>query len=123
MVNLLTKLRPDISFHRNGIIRLTAKVVRLLNLCPGDFINIAAIESEYLLHASHRAQEIDSEALGARCYPSKRGENNFCANSARLCRSLFSVIGVNAHKVSFKVGTPMAINGTTYLPIITRRPL
>ena len=42
MIKLLQRTRrPDITFCRNGRISITARVVRLLSLQPGDSINIA----------------------------------------------------------------------------------
>lgn len=49
MIKLLEHTRrPDISFYRNGTIRIAARVSRMLSLSPGDVINIAVTEGEYL---------------------------------------------------------------------------
>ena len=43
MIKLLERTRrPDITFSRNGRISITARVVRLLSLQPGDSINVAS---------------------------------------------------------------------------------
>lgn len=120
MIKLLEHTRrPDITFCRNGIIRIAARVARILALRPGDVINIAVVNGEYLLHATpnsfgrHEAQ----------CYPSKKGGRNYCANSVRLCRALFDAVGVNADRVSYMVGESVERNGIIYVPIITLKPL
>lgn len=125
MFNLLVHTRrPDVSFSRNGKIRLTARVVRMLSMSPGDSINIAVNDGEYLLHSiSHDLNE-SLMRFEAKCYPSKRGRGkNYCANSVRLCRSLLASIGCDADKVAFNVGDAVEMNGKIYLPIITLNPL
>lgn len=125
MFNLLTHTRrPDVSFNRNGKIRLTARVVRMLSMSPGDSINIAVNDGEYLLHSTPHDADETLRRFEAKCYPSKRGGGkHYCANSVRLCRSLLEAIGSHADKVSFNVGEALTISGTLYLPIITLKPL
>lgn len=129
--------RPDISFNRNGTIRITARVARILSLCPGDTINIAVSNggnpdqpahgatrtspAEYLLYATHHVNNTGRHE--AQCYPTKTGSKNFCANSVRLCRSLLDSVGVKADKASFMIGEAFERGDTTYLAIITRQSL
>ena len=111
--------RHDITFHRKGLIRITARVVHALKLKPGDSINIAVSDGEYLLFAvRHKIGRHE-----AQCHPTKRGGFNYSANSTRLCQSLFMSLGLEADKVSFMVGEPTESQSTTYLPIITHMPL
>ncbi len=125
MFNLLVNTRrPDVSFNRNGKIRLTARVVRMLSMSPGDSINIAVNDGEYLLHSTPHDADETLRRFEAKCYPSKRGGGkHYCANSVRLCRSLLSSIGCTADKVSFIVGDAIEMNGKIYLPIITQYQL
>lgn len=124
MMKLLKNTRrPDITFYRNGAIRLTAGVIKLLSISPGDSINIAVDNGEYLLYSIHHEKDDCFRRFEAQCYPSKRGGLNFCANSVRLCRSLLAAIGSSAMKAAFNVGESIEINGNTYLPIITLNPL
>lgn len=113
--------RPDITFYRNGIIRITARVARILSLRPGDSINVAVVDGEYLLHAVHRDNSIGRHE--AQCYRSKRGGENYCANSVRLCRSMFDVVGCRGDRVSFMVGEKTECEGVACVPIITLNPL
>lgn len=112
--------RHDITFHRNGLIRITAQVARILGIQPGDSIDIAVTPTnEYLLfavpHNFGRHQ--------AKCYPTKRGSRNLCAHSALLCSRVFNTLGLDVDKVSFMTGEPVDRFDALYLPIITRNPL
>lgn len=122
MIKLLEHTRrPDVSFSRNGTIRITARVARVLSLCPGDALNIAITNGEFLLHAVHIGNTFSRHE--AQCYPSKRGSENYCANSVRLCRALLDSVGVTADKASFMVGEAFMRGETMYAPIITQLPL
>ncbi len=122
MIKLLEhSRRPDISFSCNGLIRITARVARMLSLRPGDTINIAVNDGEYLLCATHLVNNIGRHE--ARCYLAKKGSANYCANSVRLCRSLLDSVGVLENKVSYMVGKAFERGNTIYVPIITRHPL
>lgn len=123
MIKLLEHTRrPDISFSRKrGTIRITAKVARVLALRPGDSINIAVSNGEYLLHAVHLVNNFGRHE--AQCYPTKKGSNNYCAYSVRLCRSLLDSVGIKADKVAYMVGVAFVRGNTTYVPIITLHPL
>ena len=111
--------RHDITFCRNGIIRITARVARVLDISPGDSINIACYGGEYLLFATrHNVGRHEGQ-----CRPTKKGSGNFCANSARLCRSLFESLGLSCEKASFMAGEKITLAGSTFLPIITSAPM
>ena len=111
--------RHDITFHRNGLIRITARIVRILRLRPGDSINIAVSDGEYLLFAvRHNVGRHE-----AQCHPTKRGGRNYCANSTRLCRLFFESLGIDSDRVSFMIGEQIVSRDTVYLPIITHLPL
>lgn len=111
--------RHDITFHRNGLIRITARVARCLNLNPGDSINIAFDAGEYLLFSIHH----HTGRHKAQCHPSKRGSRNFCAHSVSLSSQIFTVLGISAPKVSFMVGEQIERSDNIYLPIITKYPI
>lgn len=117
--------RPDITFLRNGRIRITARLARILSLHPGDSINIARCDDgaghiEYLLHAFHTNGRGRHQA---QCYPTKKGSNNYCANSAHLCCTLLSALHISADKASFMVGESFTRGNTIYVPIVTKHPL
>lgn len=122
MIKLLEHTRrPDISFSRTGLIRISARAARLLSINPGDAINVARDDDglEYYLCATTPARGRHR----ARCYRSKRGGNNLCANSVVLCRAVMQAAGVDSPSVSFACGEPVSIHGATMLPIIIRIPI
>lgn len=113
--------RPDIVFLRNGTIRISACASRLLSLCPGDSINIAVRDGEYLLHAIHNFGKLGSHR--AKCYRTKRGGDTFYANSVRLAKTMLDAANVSADCVAFFLGEPVVVDDVVYIPIITRYPL
>ncbi len=122
MIKLLENTRrPDITFCRNGRIYITARVSRILSLEPGDSINIAYDNGEYLLfavrHPNCRGRHI------AQCFATKKGSHNLSANSVQLCHSILLFANVNTDRASFMVGKAFERNSTTYLPIIIKCPL
>lgn len=122
MIKLLERTRrPDITFSRNGRISITARVVRLLSLQPGDSINVAFHLGEcYLLAVRHQ------NAIGrhvAQCHPTKKGSRNYCANSVMLARLMLDNCKISQQRASFMVGKEEMRNGKVYLPIIYKMPL
>ncbi len=113
--------RPDISFCRNGEIRITARVVRILDLHPGDSVNIDHVGPEYYLYKAETADTFGG--FHARCRPTKEGSRNFIAHSSRLVAALFASAQVKTDKVSYFVVKPCECAGIVCVPIITRRPL
>lgn len=122
MSNLLQHTRrPDISFSRNGAIRIRARVARMLDLRPGDSVNIDHVGPEYYLHKAETADSFGG--YHARCHPTKQGSRNFIAYSFQLVAALFDSVGLDADEASFFVGRPCECAGIVCVPIITRRPL
>lgn len=122
MIKLLQQTRrPDITFCRNGRIYITARVSRILSLAPGDSINIAYDNGEYLLFAVRHPAGIGRHI--ARCFPSKKGGNNLSASSVKLCRIVLNHANVQSTRASFMAGEAFEKNGTTFLPIIIKCPL
>lgn len=122
MIKLLEHTRRnDITFHRNGMIRISSKLAKMLGLHPGDSINIMVDSNEYLLFAIHNDYTYGRNI--ARCFPSKTGGMNYCAQSVSLSRSFLEAIGCQKQKQSFMVGQPVILDQVTYVPIITLNPL
>lgn len=122
MLKLLEQTRrPDITFSRNGRISITARIARILSLSPGDCINIAFHQGECYLFASRTDHSIGRHI--AKCYPTKKGFNNYCANSVTLCRLMLDRCGVSNQQASFMVGREEKKEGEVYLPIIYKKPL
>ena len=120
MRSLLQNTRkPDITFYRDGRILITARIARILEIKPGDAINIALDDKEYLLYAKHNLNGRHE----AQCYPTKKGSNNLCANSIKLSRALLDKCNILALKASFMVGEVIIIQEQKFCPIIIGKPL
>ena len=114
---LSTTRRPDLTFHADGRIYITARVARILRLSPDSCINVALHKGEYLLFAQNYERMIGNHT--ARCHSVNKAGRYFRANSVALCRAMLDVCGVSL-RAALMCGEPMTINGKTYLPIITR---
>ena len=122
MIKLLERTRrPDITFCRNGRISITARVVRILSLRPGDSINVAFHLGECYLLAFRHGNAIGRHV--AQCYPTKKGSRNYCANSVTLCRLMLDACKVEGERASFMVGKEETHNDEIVLPIIYKMPL
>lgn len=122
MIKLLERTRrPDITFCRNGRISITARVVRILSLRPGDSINVAFHLGECYLLAFRHGNAIGRHV--AQCYPTKKGSRNYCANSVTLCRLMLDKCKAQGERASFMVGKEEMRNGEVFLPIIYKMPL
>lgn len=120
MQRVLTKTRlHDITFCRDGKIRIGARLSKAIDLRPGDCVGIADKAGEYLLYA---VKNPPGRQL-ARCHSSKGQSRNLCANSVELCRIILDKAGVKLWKASFPAGDSVEIDGRIYIPIITRLPM
>ena len=123
MVSLLNNTRrPDVTFHADGRIDITARLAKMLDLHDGDVINIANDKSEYFLYVQHRADNLVGRHE-AQCYPTNRRgrrNNNLRCHSKRLCNIILA-LNADATDVRLPVGAPQQhpLLGTI-LPIITR---
>lgn len=92
MENLVSNTRrPDITFHANGRIDISANIVKALDLKRGDSISVTTDGYEYLLYVAHRA---GTGRFDAMCIPSnvKKTTNNFRAHSVRLVKAVRNII-------------------------------
>ncbi len=120
--------RPDVTFHANGRIDITARIAKMLHLQDGDVLDVATSGEEYLLYVRLRSDERNGRHE-ATAYPTKRGKNksnNFRAYSSHLCKAISkAVFGVYGHHSARLIaGSPVLYgpNGTA-IPLITRNPL
>lgn len=128
MTSLLDDSRkPDITFHSSGRIDITARVVKLLEICQGDVIDVMTDGLEYMLYVRHRAANI-SGAHEAQCYPTNRGRRtrNFRCHSRRLCQTLIAKVKPSASELRLTAGELVNRPDLTckvLVPLITRNPL
>lgn len=95
--------RPDISFHANGTIDITARVAKMLNLADGDVIDVVLDDGEYYLYVRWRGKFINGN-YEAQVHPTKKGSHNFRAHSVKLCRNVLRYSGVTNTLARLPVG-------------------
>ncbi|MCM1356437.1 MAG: hypothetical protein NC212_08540 [Staphylococcus sp.] len=113
-----TTRRHDISFLANGRIDLTSRIVRSLDIHPGDVIEVMTAEGEFYLYVSKRAESIIGRHE-AQCNPTSKRGHHFRAWSHRLTAAILSECGVTP-RADLTTGLPVEINGHKTLPIITK---
>jgi len=118
--------KPDVTFHINGRIDITALVAKQLSLSEGDIIDIAKRKGEFLLYRKHKSGEIMGRHEGRLCSTKacKSYCNNLRAYSKRLCDVIFEETGIEAEAVRLPAGLAEETEGLGMaLPMITRNPL
>lgn len=85
--------RSDVIFRDNGRFDLTARVVRLLDISPGDVVDVLSDGCEYYLYVSCHVEGASYSRFEAQVFPSKPngGGLHFRGSSSRLCRAILSV--------------------------------
>ncbi|MDE6297861.1 MAG: hypothetical protein K2L89_08435 [Muribaculaceae bacterium] len=111
--------RPDIEIRRNGRISLSARIVRILTLEPGDTVSVDIENGEYYLSLRARAGELIGRHH-ARCYPANRNSSHYRLSSVRLATSLLHACGITGNRASLICGEPVTIQGKIRIPIITK---
>jgi len=129
MISLLPNTRrPDVTFHPNGRIDITARIAKMLHMQRGDVIDVALSGGEYMLYVRMRHSQCTGrhEAAVMPTNKGKRENNNFRAYSTRLCKAVYKEVFGNDYNgiAKFPAGHPTVFgpNGTG-VPIITRNPL
>lgn len=117
--------RHDVVFCRDGIIRISANIAKILDIQPGDCINIDADRGEYLLYIYHRASVVHPELAQypAACHKAKANCRNMVTRCKTLANAILDIAGVQDFKAGFYCGEPVDKDQHRYLPIITRNPL
>lgn len=88
-----TTRRSDVIFRADGRFDLTARVVRVLNISPGDVVDVLSDGCEYYLYVAFHVGNASHSRHEAQVFPSKPkgGGLHFRGSSARLCRAMLSV--------------------------------
>ena len=113
--------RHDITVARSGRIDLTARVVHLLDIRPGDVLDISIDGCEWYLYVRLRAPLIGRHV--AQCYPSSRRgrtSGSYRLYSKQLADAVYSATGRTDSVLRLPCGTPVTIANKLYLPIIIR---
>ena len=129
MTSLLNKStrRADVTFFQSGRIDITARVVKLLDLQPGDVIDIAVSGGEYLLYVRTKAAQVIGNHSGqvrtTKKYSCSRYSLNFRAYNKQLCHNLREVCPGTGYPLHLPCGNPRQQDGRIVLPLITLNPL
>lgn len=115
----IMNVKPHIKFRECGEISLTGRVSALLYIEAGDAIDIVEDMGEVYIYVSAR---------GCRQEDGLRGVTRKASSSPGFLRLQWKEMAqyiINkdgrAREAYYRVGEPVEINGTRYLPIITRR--
>lgn len=114
---LKSNRRPDISFSQSGQINLSAHVVKVLDLHPGDAIDIQTDGFEYYLYV--RSPATPGARYEAQCFPSNKKGKHFRAYSRRLCKAMLAACNCTK-KIELATGETVTQGGVKYITIITR---
>lgn len=112
--------RPDITVTPSGRIDIAARVVRLLNMQPGDVIGLTHIDSEYYLYIRLRAQQVVGRHECRVRPTTRRARGTFRTWSVRLARFIRSAAQASQLVLRFPCGEPHIVDNITYIPIIIR---
>ena len=116
--------KADISFHKNGKIDITARVVHLLSIQDGDVIDVGVENSECFLYVRHKGRNCMGRHE-AQCSPTKRNSYNFRAYSVRLCRAMmnFAECSDTDKTLHLACGEKIEKGNQNYLTLIFRNKL
>lgn len=115
--------RPDITFHSDGRIDITARISRALDISPGDAIDILALDGEYFLCASsHDPAAPLSPRFIAVCRPTKPRSRHFRTWCRPLARAVIDITLPGASAASLAAGDTTIICGQKAIHLITRSP-
>ncbi len=117
-----TTRRSDVIFRANGHFDLTARVVRALNISPGDVVDVLSDGCEYYLYVTCHADNASYGRYEAQVFPSKGkgGGLHFRGSSSRLCKAILSLCNAT-DKVALPCGQPVIDKlNRCLLPIIIR---
>ncbi|MEG1729605.1 MAG: hypothetical protein RR280_08725 [Bacteroidaceae bacterium] len=109
----------DIKFKKNGLIEISVKVTRILNIENGDAINITPIDGEMYLYVASKNNQKNNGTKGI-CRTTKKRDAFMRAYWKELCEKVITLEGGQSKNACYRVGTPIKIENKTLLPIITR---
>lgn len=114
--------RADVVFYRGGKITLSSYVVHALGISAGDVIDVSYDGSDYFLHVSHRAADIQGLRYEATCYPAKHNVAHLRANSVRLCNKILSICRLS-DRAALPVGDIVERDGHKLITLLTCIPI
>lgn len=122
MQNLVeNQRRPDITFHGDGTINITAGVAKRLGLRKGDVIGVGIHAGEYILYV--RAKAGFHGMYQGRCFSTNKGNSHSLrAHSAQMARAVIQACGMT-DSVRLYAGDTVTGEWGTGVCLITRHPM
>lgn len=118
MKDLLEKTRrPDIVLRPSGCIDISARIARAMSLRPGDILVIAADNGEYYLHVRVPAADVVGRHDGL-CLATRPGSGSLRCWSVRLARLVRQAARNDSPILRLACGSPVPIDGKTFVPLI-----
>lgn len=115
--------RSDIIFRADGHFDLTARIVRALNIVPGDVVDVLNDGSEYYLYVAFHPGNTSLGRFEAQVFPSSKRGNHFRGSSRRLCKAILEITGADG-KAALPCGELIEDKGgRLLLPIIVKNNL
>ncbi|MBD5314655.1 MAG: hypothetical protein HDS08_00560 [Bacteroides sp.] len=115
-----TVRRSDIIFRANGHFDVTARVVRALNISPGDAVDVLSDGIDYFLYVSRHVGEASWGRFEAQVYPSCKRGKHFRGSSIRLCKAMLEASGADK-KAALPCGEVVKDkDGRLLMPIIVK---
>lgn len=112
--------RSDVIFRADGHFDLTARVVRALNIVPGDVVDVLNDGFEYYLYVAHHIGNTSLGRFEAQVFPTNKRGNHFRGSSIRLCKALLNLSGAEK-KAALPCGALIKDKeGRLLLPIIVK---
>lgn len=112
--------RSDIIFRANGQFDLTARVVRALDISPGDVVDVLNDGCEYYLYVAHRFKAPPCGRFEAQVHPTNGRGLHYRGSSMRLCRPMLEACNA-IEKAMLPCGEVITDSqGRLLLPIIVR---
>ena len=113
----IANIKPDIKFMTSGKISIMRRAYNALGIKPGDAINLTEIKGEIYMYV---AQPNAGTHFKGRTYQSSHNCMHLYVQWKEMAQYIINKDG-RAPEAHYRAGEPVKINGTKYLPIITRR--
>ncbi len=111
--------KADIKVRRNGRIDISARVVRMLGIRPGDVVDLAVDDGEYYLYVRRRHSEGVHGRHEGVCTPTtKNGRGTYRVWSCKLAAPFLGYVPYEVVEVRMPCGVPVEIDGRKYVPVI-----
>lgn len=110
--------RHDITISTSGIMSLSARLVRMLDIQDGDTINVGCDKDNYYIYVAYRRQE--AVRCKAKCYSLNKSGRCMRCCSKELAMGIINKVAKGQRTVKLPIGNAMLLNGRVAVPLITK---